>query len=865
MNPKAKKILKWSGISLLSIVVVLAAIPFVFKDKIKEKVLESINKNVDATVKLDDVSLSLLKGFPKATVTLENLSIINKAPFAGKTLVSSENITLKMSVIELFNGEKEPMKIESISTENTVLNIIFNKEGIGNYDIALKDKTPEEEKTEDKPFSLSIEKYDVENLKFTYLDEGSKMKLVLDSINHNGTGNFAQEKLDLDTKTTANVSFDMDKSNFLKNTKISLDAVLGIDLKNSKYTFKENKALINKLPLEFDGFIQMAEKGQVYNLTFKTPSSDFKNFLGLIPEQYAGNLNGVETTGKFEVKGKVNGELTETTVPKFNVEMLSNNASFHYKDLPKSVKNINIDTHIVNETGVTNDTYVTIDNFGFAIDQDVFNAKANIKNIAENALVNAELRGVINLANVSKAYPVKLDKPLNGILKADVKTEFDMKSVETNQYQNIKNSGRATLTGFNYTGPEMAKPVSISIADVAFNPTKINLNQLSLKTGKSDVNVTGSLENFYGFLFKNQILKGNFNMNSNTFAVNDFMAPTTTTTDKSGKKEEAVKIPSFLDCSLTAKANTVIYDNLNLKNVSGTVAIKDEAVKLSNLKMDVFGGRLGLNGLVSTKGKVPTFDMNLGLDKVDVGQTFSLMNTLKTIAPIADVINGKMNSTIQLSGTLNQSMLPNLNTLTGDLVGKFISGSLNKSRSTLLTELDNKASFIDLKDINLKDVSAALSFKNGKVNIKPFTIKHKDIGVQIAGSHGFDQNMDYNLKFDVPAKYLGKDINNLLAKLTPADANKIENIPVNATMLGSFKNPKITTDLKQATTNLTTQLVKMQKDKLINQGTGALTNILGGTKNNTPKDSTKTTSTPKEQVGNAVKDGIKGLFGKKKN
>lgn len=865
MNPKAKKILKWTGISILGIVIVLAAIPFVFKDKIKDKVLESINNQVDATVKLEDVSLSLLKGFPKATVTLENLSIINKAPFTGKTLVSSENITLKMSIMELFNGEKEPMNIESISTENTILNIIFNKDGIGNFDIALKDKKPEEEKTESKPFSLSIEKYDVENLKFTYLDEGSKMKLVLDSINHNGTGNFAQEKLDLDTKTTANVSFDMNQSNFLKNTKISLDAVLGIDLKNSKYSFKENKALINQLPLEFDGFIQMAEKGQVYNLTFKTPSSDFKNFLGLIPVQYAGNLEGVETTGKFEVKGKVNGELTDTTVPKFDIEMLSNNASFHYKDLPKTVKNINIDTHIVNESGAVNDTYVNIDNFGFAIDQDVFNAKANIKNISENALVNAELRGVINLANVSKAYPVKLEKPLNGILKADVKTAFDMKSVETNQYQNIKNSGRLTLTGFNYSGPEMAKPVSISIADVAFNPTKINLNQLSLKTGKSDVNVTGALENFYGFLFKNQILKGNFNMSSNTFAVSDFMAPTTTTTEEGGKKTEAVKIPSFLDCSLTAKANTVLYDNLNLKNVSGTVAIKDEAVKLSNLKMDVFGGRLGLNGLVSTKGKVPTFDMNLGLDKVDVGQTFSLMNTLKTIAPIAEVINGKMNSTIQLSGTLNQSMLPNLNTLTGDLMGKFISGSLNKSRSTLLTELDNKASFIDLKDINLKDVSAALSFKDGKVNIKPFTIKHKDIGVQIVGSHGFDQNMDYNLKFDVPAKYLGKDINNLIAKLTPADANKIENIPVNATMLGSFKNPKINTDLKQATTNLTTQLVKMQKDKLINQGTGALTNILGGTKNNTPKDSTKTTSTPKEQVGNAVKDGIKGLFGKKKN
>ena len=121
--------------------------------------------------------------------------------------------------------------------------------------------------------------------------------------------------------------------------------------------------------------------------------------------------------------------------------------------------------------------------------------------------------------------------------------------------------------------------------------------------------------------------------------------------------------------------------------------------------------------------------------------------------------------------------------------------------------------------------------------------------------------MNYDLKFDVPAKYLGKDVNNLIAKLTPADAKKLENIPVNALMNGSFKSPKITTDLQSVTKNLTTQLVKMQKDKLINQGTGALSNMLNGNK---PKDSTKVTTTPKEQVGGAIKDGIKGLFGKKK-
>lgn len=863
-----KKILKGTGIFLLVTIIALAAAPFLFKDKIKEMIVKTLNENVNANIAFEDVDLSLFKSFPQANVTIEKLSIITKAPFENDTLLYSGETNVTMSVKELFKGEGEAMNLESFSVVDGIVNIIFNKDGLGNFDIALKEEA-DKKPSDSKPFALNIQDYEVENLKFTYIDEGSKMKMVLDSINHEGKGNFAAQKLDLETKTTAKLFFDMDKMNYMSNVAISLDAILGIDLEKSKYEFKDNKALINQLPLEFNGFIQMVEAGQAYDLTFKTPTSDFKNFLGLIPAAYSGDINKVKTTGQFSVDGKVKGNLTETTIPAFDVKIASNNASFQYPDLPKSVKNIVIDTHIINETGLMNDTYVNLNKLSFTIDQDVFNAKANIKNLATNALVDAELKGTINLANVTKAYPVKLDKPLTGILKADVKTKFDMKSVETSQYQNIQNSGIASLTGFNYEGPEMAKPFKINQASVAFNPSQIRLNQFDAKTGTSDLQVTGTLDNFYGFVFKNQILKGNFNMNSTKIVVSDFMAPTTTTSDEGKKSTEAVKIPSFLDCSITAKAKTVVYDNLNLQDVSGNMVIRDEAVSLNNLKMSIFGGNIGLTGTVSTKGKTPTFNMNLGLDKVNIAESFTQLDMLKSIAPIAGVINGKLNSTIKLSGDLQQDMTPNLKTISGDLLGQLLSTTINEKNSTLLTALSSNVKFIDMSKVNLNDVKAALSFKDGKVNVKPFDIKYQDITVNVGGTHGFDQNMNYNLKFDVPAKYLGKEVTNLLTKLTPADQNKIQNIPVNAVLGGNFKQPKITTDMKQATTNLASQLVKMQKDKYINQGTSALGNLLGGTKGNTSgtttaTDTTKPKSTPKEELKTKATDALNGWLKKKK-
>jgi hypothetical protein len=64
-----------------------------------------------------------------------------------------------------------------------MINILFN--GIGNYDIAIKVMRLV---TASKPLTLNIQKYAIENFKFKYFDESSKIKMVIDSINHEGTG-----------------------------------------------------------------------------------------------------------------------------------------------------------------------------------------------------------------------------------------------------------------------------------------------------------------------------------------------------------------------------------------------------------------------------------------------------------------------------------------------------------------------------------------------------------------------------------------------------------------------------------------------------------------------------------------------------
>ena len=109
----------------------------------------------------EEVSLSLFKSFPSANVTIDKLSIINKAPFEGDTLFYSGELNLKMSVKELFKSEGESMELESFSSKNGIVNIIFNKNGIGNFDIAIKADN-EEKPSDSKPFAMNIQSYSIE-------------------------------------------------------------------------------------------------------------------------------------------------------------------------------------------------------------------------------------------------------------------------------------------------------------------------------------------------------------------------------------------------------------------------------------------------------------------------------------------------------------------------------------------------------------------------------------------------------------------------------------------------------------------------------------------------------------------------------
>lgn len=862
-----KKALKVIGIIVLVLIIALILTPILFKGSIEKMVKNAANDNVNAQVEWKSLNLSLFKNFPNASLSLENASVINKAPFEGDTLVFAEEFNMSMGIMQLFKDEG--LSIDEIYLNNAFVNVKVDSLGNANYDITKPSgkETSTASEGGNKPFELNLNHYEINSSRINYLDESGNIFLRLKDFNHSGDGDFAKSVFTLATHTDSKVSFDFDGTNYLKDNSIVLDADLEIDLENMKFSFLDNEAVVNQLPLEFKGYVQVFDDYNDIDIQFSTPSSDFKNFLALIPEAYASNLDGVTTTGDFKVNGVIKGKVDDTYIPKLDITATSSNASFQYPDLPKKVEDISINLEVKNETGLVEDTYINFNDVKFRIDNDRFAGNGSVKNLMSNMLIDLNADGTINLANISKAYPLELDQKLSGKLNVDISTNFDMNSIEQEAYENVKARGSMKLTKFDYSSPELAKPLHIEVATVDFTTNAVKLNNFEMTSGSTDLKMTGNLSNLLGFAFSDQPLRGTFNARSNNFEVSDFMVESEETTSSensdvasSNSTSEAIKIPNFLDITMNFNAENVKYDNLILKNAKGSLALRNEKAILNNISADIFGGNIKMDGSLSTAG-TPNFDMKLSLNTIKIVEAFQQMELIKGLAPIAQALNGIATTEISLKGNLTKDLSPIYTSLTGNAIAKILSAEVEQTKMPLVSNLNNQFQFLDFDKLKVNDLIAKLRFEDGAINTEDFNFKLDDVKVNVSGSHSFDNKMNYNLKFNLPAKYFGDEIGGKLAQLSSQDLSNM-NVDVPVSLSGSFNNPKIQINTQNAIKNLTSQIVEAQKEKAKNtikeKAGEQLNKLLGG------KEKQKDSTENKDDIKNTVKD-IFGKFTKKKD
>ena len=813
-----------AGVVVL-IVALLAALPFLFKDKLLSTVKTTLNNQVNAQIDFKRFSLSLFSHFPRVEMQISDLSVVGTGEFAGDTIFYASSVSTDISISQMISGKG--LELKSLVIDNPKIRLISDKSGKVNWDIAK----PSAEKpaapggsSSSGDFKMKLNDIRVNNLDLNYADEAMPMNVWLKKTDLSSSGDVEGSVTNFNIKGEATeLIFEYNSVKYIAKTRIKAETLLKADLDKMNFAFDKGKLWINNLPLEVNGSFAMPNDSMLFDLGFQSEKSDFATILSLVPASYQKYLEKADIKGSAEFNGKVKGLFYNEIYPAIDVLLSAQNASFKYQGLSESVQDIQVSAKITKPEGDLNQLKIDIEKAHASIRNNPVDLRLLVTEPMTDPNIDASFAGTIDFTSLKQAIPVdSLD--LTGILKAKMQMAGRMSAIEKQEYEKFQSNGEATLQNFRIQSNQLTKPVEISKGQITANTKQIAVDQFDVKIGQSDMSLKGEVSNYLAYLFKNGVLKGNFNLKSGFMdfsELSNIQKPTRPAAEaKTDTKATPVaapdsvvsfQVPQNLDLVFQSAIQKAVYDKMPVNNINGQVKVKDQRMELTNLSMDMLQGKLAVNGsYTSNKENKPAFDFKIDMQSIDIPTAYQSLSTFRHYLPIASKSQGKFSTQFGLSGVMNEKMNLVPTSLNGN--GLFNGQNLMIVDSPLFDQIRGIIKKEKLKNVKIDDFTAKFQFENGQLKMNPFKTTIADQQATIYGTLSASREINLNLDFLVNREDLGADINKGL-DILPGSQN-IKMIDATVILKGPITKPVVSLDLSKARAEIEQQVKKASVDEI---------------------------------------------------
>jgi hypothetical protein len=778
-----KKILKVVGAVLLALLLVLIALPFVFKGKIFELVKSEINKTLDAKVEFEHPGLNFFRNFPNASISLDNFYVTGINEFEGDTLFYAEKISATVNLKSLLGSSG--YEITKVNADKAKLHAWVLEDGTANWNITKTDDTDSAGETESSGFKILLKEVKISDSGIYFDNDSSGINLALADLNLRLSGDMTADETRIKTDfTVGSFGFIMDKIPYLSKARLKGDMAIDADLKNMKFTLADNHFQLNEIKANLDGWLAFPEDESTdMDIRLNAPETQFKDILSLIPVIYANDFKGLKASGKATLEAWAKGKMTEESLPAFDAKLTVADGQFQYPGMPGSVSNINADIRTFGQGGSMDNTIVDISRFYFELNKNPFDFKLHLSTPISDPNLILSAVGKLNLSGIKDIYQLE-NMALSGILDANMKLVTRMSYIEKEQYDKVEASGTLNIKEMLIKSKEM-DDIQIENANLSFSPRFVDLSAFSVKIGKNDIKASGKLENFIPYFLKNETLKGTLAVNSDYLNLNDFMKEETASATADTTAIGIIEIPKNLNFNLSGNFKQVIFDNFNMNNVAGQIIVNNGKVEMKNLSMNALDGKLNVSGYYDTGKNPKTPDVSLSLDiqEASFAKTFSTFVSIQKLAPVFENLLGNYSTRFQLNSPLGEDFMPVLASLTAN--GLLSSSNLEITGNPVLNGLAATLKNESLKDLKIKDLKLPFSISDGRVTTQPFDVKFGEGNMNLQGSTGLDQSIDYVAKIDLAGKLTNNYLNS-----------------VNVKIGGTFTGPKFSLDTKSAADQL---------------------------------------------------------------
>lgn len=326
-----------------------------------------------------------------------------------------------------------------------------------------------------------------------------------------------------------------------------------------------------------------------------------------------------------------------------------------------------------------------------------------------------------------------------------------------------------------------------SLLDLRFNNDTVNISNISLLTGRSDITISGLVTNVRRALTSetHDTLKVNLSFLSDTVDINELSAGAFTgasyadrrrhgkinilATDNDEDLEARINslskegpgssspllIPVNIDANLKIAANNVLYGDLAIQNMGGDILVYDGGVNLHKINATSDAGKLSISALYSApKPENMHFGFGMELKDFNIGKFVKLVPAIDSIIPLMHDFSGTIGADLAATCRIDSGMnimLPTLNAairINGDNLA-FINPRTYRTLGKWLG-FKNKA------DNTIRQMNVEMTVEDGIMRVYPFAFNIDRYRLGISGYNDIAMNFDYHisvLKSPIPFKF----------------------------------------------------------------------------------------------------------------
>ncbi|WP_315058431.1 AsmA-like C-terminal region-containing protein [Chryseobacterium indoltheticum] len=500
------KILKWTGISIASILFLMFIIPILFPGKVSEQVKLFANKHLAGKLDYRKTHLTFFRHFPSLTVSVDDFLLKGSKPFQNDTLLAAKEVAVGINLKNLiFDGE---VKIDEIYVTDAYANVFVNTKGEANYNVYVSKPSEKPKDTTSTGASIKLDLIKLRNWNIKYNDHAARVLVDAKGLNYTGKGGLSEDIFDLETDLDIDkLDFSLNRIYYAKQKTLHADLITRINTNALTFVLRKNELRINDLPLKFTGFVSILKDGYNLDINAASEKTTIRDMISVLPPQYLDWAKDTKIEGDsdffFSLKGRFSEQKNQK--PRLKAKLMVKDGFVSNGKAPVPMNNFNMDLNVDLPDLNTEQLGLDLKNLSFDLGpNNNFKAVVKTKGLDEMQ-INANVKGAVNLQTLSQALGLK-DIDARGLMDTNIKANgifsLDKKLFpKTNGYLNLKNGWLKTRY---YPNPIQNINIVANIinTDGTFKSLGVKLDPFKFDFEGNPVFVNADLQNFEDVLYK---------------------------------------------------------------------------------------------------------------------------------------------------------------------------------------------------------------------------------------------------------------------------------------------------------------------------------------------------------------------------